>query len=121
MMLWEDCTNPHKTMLKAQKERIENAANAAVKVFVEHGLTLKESEYAADRIKYMVRLQGEETKVDFEAVCIAVKQDDGMLVEVLKETRQALAESWNVNLQIEVSVLLSVDGDAGNIAVGTFC
>ena len=77
-------------MLKAQKERIENAANAVVKVFVEHGLTLKESNHAVERIKSMVRLQGEETKLDVDAICAAVKKDDNMLIEVLKETKQAL-------------------------------
>ena len=75
-------------MLKAQKERVEKAANDAVKVFVEHGLTLKEVECVADRIKCMVRLQGEDTKINLEAIHAAVKQDDNLLGEVLREAKE---------------------------------
>jgi len=73
-------------MLKEQRERVEKAANNAVQIFADCGLTLDETQKAADRIKCMAQLQGEDTKINFECVQAAVRRDEGKLMEALKES-----------------------------------
>ena len=72
-------------MLKEQRERAKQAANDVVNVLVKHGLSLKESEFTLDLVKYMISLQSGDTKISLEEIRAAVQRDDEKLMKVLKE------------------------------------
>jgi hypothetical protein len=61
-------------MDKEKEERIVKAANGALRLFAELGLTLDETEKAANEIKDRARLQGAVTKLDPDIIKTAVIQ-----------------------------------------------